>query len=100
MVTLQIIEKPGSHLRQSLLQAMREGALRTFKTEKRGRKVVHMRHPGWMNWEEAHGMIQCKILSPAKPGEEWKLLSALIGRLADKYADQVHSILIQFPGEE
>ena len=37
---------------------------------------------------------------PQKPGEEWKLLSSFLGRLADKYADQVHSIHIQFPDDE
>jgi hypothetical protein len=97
MIRLQIVEKPGTNLRQSLLRAMRAGELKTFKSEKRGRKVMHVTHPGWLNWSASEGVITCEILTPNKPGEEWKLLGALIGRLADKYADSVHSIQIQFP---
>jgi hypothetical protein len=98
MIMLQIVEKPGSHLRAELLRAMREGDLRTFKAEKRGRKVVHTNpnYHGWMTWLDADGVIVCEIRSPQKPGEEWKLMGAFLGRLADKYRDQVHSVQIQF----
>lgn len=99
MIRLQIIEQPGIHLYRSLIGAMRSGELRTFTVERRGRRVKH-RNPsysGWINWSESDGLISCEILSPQKPGGEWRLLSALIGRLADKYAEQVHSISIQFP---
>jgi hypothetical protein len=97
MIRLQIVERPGTNLRQSLLRAMREGELKTFKSEKHGRKVMHVLHPGWLNWSMSEGVITCEILTPGKPGEEWKLLGAFIGRLADKYPDSVHSIQIQFP---
>jgi hypothetical protein len=50
-----------------------------------------------MNWSYAEGVIICEVLSPHKPGNEWKLLSALMGRLADKYAEHIHSVNIQFP---
>ncbi len=100
MIRLQIVERPGTNLRQSLLRAMRLGDLKTFKSEKRGRKVLHVNHPGWLNWSVSEGVITCEIRSPNKPGHEWKLLSAFIGRLADKYADSVHSIQIQFPAAQ
>lgn len=101
-IAMQIIEQPGTGLRQRLLHAMRHGELRTFKAEKRGKKVVHLNaaYHGWITWEDSHGVITCEIKSPQKPGEEWKLLSSFLGRLADKYADQVHSIHIQFPQDE
>jgi len=99
MITLQIIEQPGAHLHRTLIDAMRSGDLRTFVTTKHGRKVTHTNpsYPGWMNWSYAEGVISCAVLSPQKPGSEWRLLSALIGRLADKYADRIHSVGIQFP---
>lgn len=99
MIRLQIVERPGTNLYRGLVGAMRSGELRTFTVKRRGKKVTH-RNPsysGWINWSFAGGVISCEVLSPRKPGTEWRLLSALVGRLADKYADQVHSISIQFP---
>lgn len=100
MITLQIIEHPAAHLHRTLIDAMRSGDLRTFVTTKHGKKVTHTNpsYPGWMNWSHAEGVINCTVLSPQKPGSEWKLLSALIGRLADKYADRILCVGIQFPG--
>jgi hypothetical protein len=97
-VFLQIIEKPGMDLLGTLQAAMRDGTLHTFLLEKRGKKVVHKNaaYPGWMNWSRQHGVITATILSPNKPGAEWKLLSAFVGRLADRYADRIASLSIQF----
>jgi hypothetical protein len=58
---------------------------------------VNESYPGWIKWSHTEGVITCEILSPHKPGTEWRLLSAFIGRLADKYSSRVHSINIQFP---
>ncbi len=99
MIRLQIVERHGANLYRTLIDAMRSGGLRTFNVLRRGRKVTH-RNPnysGWMNWSYAEGVVTCEVLSPRKPGTEWRLLSALVGRLADKFADRVHSISIQFP---
>jgi hypothetical protein len=54
-------------LYKGLVEAMRSGELRTFSVEKRGRKVVHDRYPGWMNWSHSRGVITCEVLSPRKP---------------------------------
>jgi hypothetical protein len=99
LIRLQIVEQHGTNLYKTLVEAMRSGKLRTFSVTKRGRRVTHTKsdYPGWMNWSYAEGVIVCEVLSPRKPGSEWKLLSALVGRLADKYADRIHSISIQFP---
>lgn len=98
MVRVQIVEKEGADLFETLKAAMREGDLRTFYLEKRGRKVTHGNAPGWINWDARMGVITCEILSPQKPGREWQILSNLIGRLADRYPDLVHSINIEFDG--
>ncbi len=76
---------------------MRAGELRTFKALKRGRKIEHTTYPGWMNWSSAEGVISCAVLSPRKPGQEWQLFSAFLGRLADRYADHIVAIDVQFP---
>jgi hypothetical protein len=95
MITVQIVKRPGTDLFGALKTAMRHGDLRTFSLQKRGRKVVHEKYPGWMNWSYGQGTIACKIISPRKPDAEWQFLSALVGRLAHKYADRVECIHIQ-----
>jgi len=97
MIRIQIIERSGAHLHRKLLDAMRSGILRTFDARKRGRQVHHVSSPGWMNWSNADGVIQCEVLSPRKPGSEWQLFSKFLGRLADRYADSIDAINVQFP---
>jgi hypothetical protein len=100
MIRFQIIERTGAQLQKALVEAMRTGELRTFIAKKRGRKVLHKNsaYPGWMNWSMSEGIITCEVLSPNKPGREWQLFSAFVGRLADRYADRIVAINIQFPG--
>jgi hypothetical protein len=45
----------------------------------------------------ADGVISCSVLSPRKPGREWQLFSAFLGRLAARYADSIVAIEVQFP---
>ena len=99
MIKVQIVERSGADLFKTLIKAMRSGELRTFKATNRGKKVTHINesYPGWIKWSQADGVINSEIRSPRKPGTEWRLLTALIGRLADKYADHVDYISIQFP---
>ena len=99
MIRFQIIERPGADLHKTLVAAMREGELRTFIAKRRGRKIQHTNesYPGWMNWSVVHGVINCEVISPNKPGREWQFFSAFLGRLADRYSDQILGINIQFP---
>lgn len=100
MIRFQIVERPGAELHKLLIEAMRSGELRTFVARKRGRKVLHKNqaYPGWMNWKDTDGLISCEVISPHKPGREWQLFSAFLGRLADRYAEHIVAINIQFPG--
>ena len=95
-IQFQIVERPGSDLRGALLSAMRTGGMQTFIARNRGKKIVHISHPGWMTWKYQDGVITCRVLSPKKPGQEWKLFHAFIGRLADRFADKIQSINVQF----
>ncbi|HEV8341559.1 MAG TPA: hypothetical protein VGR30_04220 [Candidatus Binatia bacterium] len=99
MIRLQIVERNEANLFRTLIRAMRSGDLRTFVAAKRGKRITHRNpnYPGSINCSHSGGVISCEIVSPRSPGSEWRLLSALIGRLADKFADSVHTISIQFP---
>ena len=99
MIRFQIIERAGANLHRTLVDAMRLGELRTFTATRRGRRIQHknLSYPGWMNWSVHDGMINCEVISPRKPGREWQFFSAFIDRLADRYADDVVAINIQFP---
>jgi hypothetical protein len=99
MIRIQIIERPEADLHRTLVGAMRSGALRTFELKKRGRQVQHKNPsiPGWMKWSHADGIISCEVRSPRKPGGEWHLFSAFLGRLADRYREQILAINVQFP---
>ena len=101
MIRFQIIEHRGANLHKALVDAMRSGELRTFEASKRGRRIQHKNilYPGWMNWSVHDGMINCEVISPRKPGREWQLFSAFLGRLADRYADRIIGINIQFPSQ-
>ena len=98
MIRIQIVELEGAQLLETLKSAIRSGDLRTFELHKHGRKVTHKSkdYHGWMNWESKMGVVTCEIVSPHKPGQEWKILSSFVGRLADRYGDRIHGIGIQF----
>jgi hypothetical protein len=100
MIRFQIIERAGANLHKTLVDAMRAGELRTFEATRRGRRIQHknLSYPGWMTWSVHDGMINCEVISPRKPGREWQFFSAFLGRLADRYADDIVGINIQFPG--
>ncbi len=100
MIRFQIVERDGTRLYGTLVSAMRKGELHTLHLMKRGRKIVHERYPGWIRWSHSRGVIDCEVLSPNIPGSEWQLFSAVLGRLADKYADSIAGISVQFPRPE
>ena len=99
MIRFQIVERPGADLHKLLIAAMRDKSLRTFVAKKHGRQVQHisLAYPGWMNWSVRDGLICCEVISPHKPGREWLLFSAFLGRLADRYAEHIEAINVQFP---
>jgi hypothetical protein len=101
-IQFQIVERAGCNLKRTLTAAMRTGSLETLIAERRGKKIRHISkaYPGWMTWSYDKGVITCRVLSPRQPGAEWKLFHAFLGRLADRFADQIHSINIQFFEDE
>jgi len=97
MIRFQVVEHQGAGLYRKLLDHMRSGQLQTFTASKRGRKVSHVKYPGWINWSNFEGVITGEVLSPRKPNEEWQLMRAFLGRLAARFASSIVAINIQFP---
>jgi hypothetical protein len=97
MIRFQIVEHFEADLHRQLLANMRSGSLQTFSLSKRGRKVSHVKYPGWINWANSEGVITCEVLSPRRPHDEWLLLHAFLGRLAARFASNIAAINIQFP---
>jgi hypothetical protein len=97
MIRFQIVEHFDAKLYRMLLGAMRSGSLQTFSATKRGRKITHVKHPGWINWSSSEGVITCEVLSPQKPANEWQLMHAFLGRLAARFAPSIVAVNIQFP---
>src|SRR5687767_1997491 len=95
MIRMQIVERGDAKLFGTLKRAIRSKDLRTFSLEKGGKRVVHVRSPGHMDWVSVEGVIACEIKSPRDPGKEWQLLASVIGRLADRFPALVESINIQ-----
>lgn len=100
MITLQIVEHPEYELYKELRRAMRSKDLRTFSMQSKGRRIVHMNYPGWIAWSHEANVIACVVKNPKDPDSEWQLMHAFLGRLADRYAEYIHSINIQFPDAE
>jgi hypothetical protein len=98
MIRFQVVERGGADLYRVLRRAMRSKELRTFYLDRRGRRVSHANpsYTGWIHWMPSDGVINCEIVSPRDPGGEWRLFSAFVGRLADRFADLIHSINVQF----
>src|SRR2546427_12941450 len=97
MIRIQIVEREGAQLLETLKSAIRSGDLRTFELHKHGRKVRHKSkdYHGRMNGESKMGVVTCEIVSPHKPGQEWRILSSCLGRLSDRYRSRRHPIAIQ-----
>jgi hypothetical protein len=97
MIKIHIVERDGANLFQVVKGACYDGTLRTFSAEKRGRKITHTTYPGYITWSSARdGVIIASVRSPRRPQDEWMIMSAFIGRLADKYPSSIHTISLQF----
>lgn len=65
----------------------------TFKRQREGR-WVHVRYPGWINWDLAKGGIIVAEVQSKRPDAEWQLLQAFIGYVDRHLREYVQSISI------
>ena len=98
-IRLQLVERDGTELYKTRIADMRSGKLEMLIVSPDGRKVTHAKFKkARMNLALEHGVVVGEIKCSAGP-DGWKLLQAVVGRLADKYPDRVESVAIQFTGQ-
>jgi len=71
----------------------------TFKRQREGR-WVHIKYPGWINWDLAKGGIIVAEVRSKIPKSEWQLLQAFIGyvdRHIGQYVKSINIIYRQVP---
>jgi hypothetical protein len=97
MVHLQIISRNAADVQAALRSAIEEQRMTTFEIERirGGLRLRHKRFRGEVRFHPTDGPLLVTVRSP-KSNNEWQLLSAFIGRLADRFRDQVSSVSIQF----
>jgi hypothetical protein len=67
----------------------------TFQRASEGR-WKHVRHPGWVQWDEAAGgMLIAEIQTKVKD-HEWQLLEAFVGYLDRHLGERIESISIYY----
>jgi hypothetical protein len=97
MVHLQIISRNDADVQGVLRAAIEEGSMKTFEIARirGGLRLRHKRFRGEVRFARSDGPLLVTVRSP-KSVDEWQLLTALIGRLADRFRDQISSISLHF----
>jgi hypothetical protein len=97
MKLLQVIPKSDnkSSLKALLKQKERElrGRGTSFYREREG-LWKHVKHQGWIKWQEISGGLLVAEIQTRKDTAEWQLLQAFIGYLDRHFGDQIESISI------
>jgi hypothetical protein len=101
MVHVQIVGRNGPNLQAELRTAIAEERIRSFEvTQVRGGlRLRHKRYPGELRLEQTPGPLLVTVRC-RPPSQEWQLLSAFIGRLADHFKDEISGINIQLEPNE
>lgn len=97
MKILQVVPVANSRVRLKVLLKNKERELRgttTAFSRKAEGKWVHVKHPGWINWDEAKGGILIAEIHPKKNESDWQLLQSFIGYLDRHLHDHIDSISI------
>lgn len=103
MVHLQIISRDGSDVQAELRAAIQEQRMTTFEIEgiRGGMRLRHKRFKGEVHFLPTRAGAPALLSVRSKlANEEWQLLSALIGRLADRFRSQIVSINMQLEPPE
>ena len=97
MVHLQIISRGDADIQAEIRSAIEEERMKTFEIVRLrgGLRLRHKRFRGEVHFIKSEGPLLITVRS-SKGADEWQLLSALIGRLADRFRDQISSINISF----
>jgi hypothetical protein len=98
MKIVQVIPKADARASLKSLLKSKERELRgksTFIRQREGR-WVHVKHPGWINWDEAQGGLLVAAIQTKVPESEWQLLQSFIGYLDRHFGEHIESIAISY----
>src|SRR3989442_11696926 len=97
MKLVQIVPKMDSTKSLKVLLKEKERALRgtstAFHRQREGR-WVHVKHPGWINWDEGIGGVLVAEIGTKVEGAEWQLLQSFIGYLDRHFSKHIESVSI------
>lgn len=103
MIHLQIISRDSADVQAELRAAIEEQRMTTFEIEglRGGLRLRHKRFAGEVRFRR-DGPAGPELVSVKSrlASEEWQLLSALIGRLSDRFRGQIAAINIQLEADE
>jgi hypothetical protein len=97
MKILQVVPVANNQVRLKTLLKNKERELRgttTAFSRKSEGKWVHVKHPGWITWDEAKGGILIAEIHPKKGESDWQLLQSFIGYLDRHLGEHIDSISI------
>lgn len=99
MKILQIVPKPDSDESLKALLKRTERQLRggaTAFVRRREGRWVHVKHPGWITWDETKGGILVAEIHTRVDDHEWQLLQSFIGYLDRHLGDHIETITITY----
>jgi hypothetical protein len=103
MVHMQILSRNAQDVQAELRSAIEEKRMTTFEIEgiRGGLRLRHKRFRGEVRFLRSGRAGPALVSVQSRlPNEEWQLLSALIGRLADRFKNQIAGINIQLESDE
>lgn len=96
MKILQVVPRRTNKksLKQQLTGKERELRGRTTFIRKRAGRWIHLKYPGYIDWNEASGGLLVAEIRSREADGEWKLLQAFIGYLDRHLAEQIETITV------
>jgi len=99
MKILQVVPKPGINSKLKTILKTTERTLRgphtTFRRMREGR-WKHVKHPGWIQWDEAVGGLLLAEIHTKVKDHEWQMMDAFIGYLDRHLGEQIESISVYY----
>lgn len=92
-VRMVVTARGGANLKRALLEAVREGKLRTFEAYDRGHKLRHKRYPGYIKLDWRAPDLVAELHSR---GDASQLLGSFVGRLHAWFAEDIESVSMRF----
>ena len=99
MKILQVVPRADSDesLKSQLKAKVRElkGRPTAFRRKAEG-KLVHVKYPGWIRWDQTMGGILVAEIHTKDESSEWLLLRAFVGYLERHLGENIDNITITY----